>query len=377
MADAMPNLTRYESIGINKRFNLADGHAYQKQNKTQHEIVCGLPSIFLAAESMLQRDVEREFQEAFFKLAGQYSVISSDRTMLCYSASLATDLIATFLSANSYSVTLLEPCFDNLATILMRRNVPLTPVSEQAISPEKVKETFAQMQTDAIFLTLPNNPTGFTLDRRAFIDIVELCRDHRKILILDHTFRFYEGGFFFDAYEILEDYGISYLTVEDTGKTWPTQDLKCSILGASKDLFEELRIYHNDILLNVSPFILRLLTQYVTDTEANGLNESVWSTVRTNRETLRRALVGTVLSPADPASTISVEWLEIQDPDLDSLAIVDALAASNIGILPGNHFYWHQPDLGSRFVRIALARECGEFAEACAHLAQHPLLRSA
>lgn len=375
MGDAMPNLTRYESIGINKLFNLADGHAHQRQNKSQHEIVTGLPSIFFKAESMLQRDVEKEFQEAFFQLAGQYSMISSERTMLCYSASLATDLIATFLSANSYSVTLLEPCFDNLATILMRRNVPLVPVGEQALAPSELRETFARMQTDVLFLTVPNNPTGFTLDRREFTNVVELCREYGKILILDHTFRFFEGGVFFDAYEILEDYGVSYLTVEDTGKTWPTQDLKCSILAASKDLFDELRIYHNDILLNVSPFILKLLTEYVADTETNGLEESVWSTIRENRACLRRAIEGTVLVPADPSSTVSVEWLTITAPEMDSLAIVDALGAANIGVLPGNHFYWHQPDLGSRFVRIALARECREFAEACAHLARHPLLR--
>ncbi|MFQ6550544.1 aminotransferase class I/II-fold pyridoxal phosphate-dependent enzyme [Aestuariibius sp. 2305UL40-4] len=375
MNEAMPNLTRYESTGINRKFNLADGHAHQKQNKTQHGIVSGLPSIFFQAESMLQGAVEREFQKAFFQLAGQHSVVDSERTMLCYSASLATDLIATFLSANSYSVTLLEPCFDNLATILMRRNVSLTPIREHELSPERLEASLSEMKTDALFLTLPNNPTGFSLDHDYFVKVVELCTDLQKILILDHTFRFYNDGKLFDSYQIMEDAGISYLTVEDTGKTWPTQDLKCSILGASKDLFDELRIYHNDILLNVSPFILRLLTEYVIDSDVNGLDKSVRDTIRTNRATLRKALAGTTLSPAVEDSTVSVEWLEINNQDLDSLAIVDALAAANIGILPGNHFYWHEPDIGSRFVRVALARDCDEFADACKHLQQQALLR--
>lgn len=29
------NLTRYESIGLNQDFNLADGHAHQGQSETQ------------------------------------------------------------------------------------------------------------------------------------------------------------------------------------------------------------------------------------------------------------------------------------------------------------------------------------------------------
>ncbi|MDC6668245.1 hypothetical protein OEZ84_26275, partial [Leclercia adecarboxylata] len=87
------------------------------------------------------------------------------------------------------------------------------------------------------------------------------------------------------------------------------------------------------------------------------------------------SIEGTILSPVDTNSTVSVEWLKIENPELDSLQVVEALGAANVGILPGNHFYWHQPSLGSRYVRIALARECGEFMEACKHLSQHQLLR--
>ncbi|MFB6395072.1 pyridoxal phosphate-dependent aminotransferase [Polymorphospora lycopeni] len=368
MYERYTNLTRYENVGINRRFNLADGHAHQGQNSTQQEIVTDLPKIFYAAEATLQRESEEEFQQVFYRLAGQHSAIHSPRTMLCYSASLATDLVATYLSSRSLSVGLLQPCFDNLATILRRRQVELVPLSEAQLGPDSIDDTFAGMTTDAVFLTLPNNPTGFTYDEAQFKHLVELCVTHRKILILDCTFRFFVTTPFWDQYAVLEDSGVSYLVVEDTGKTWPTQDLKCSILASSADLYEQVLELHNDILLNVSPFILRLLSAYVNDTARSGLEKSIWRTISQNRDHLRESLRGTILVPEFPDSTISVEWIRISHPTVRSEEIVELLGKAQVGILPGNHFYWADHDTGSNFVRFALARRSDWFADSCRYL---------
>ncbi|WP_229403256.1 aminotransferase class I/II-fold pyridoxal phosphate-dependent enzyme [Micromonospora okii] len=362
------NLTRYESIGINKEFNLADGHAHQGQNATQQEIVAGLPEIFYSAEKTLQAHSEDEFQQAFFTLAGQQSAVLHPRTFLCYSASLAIDLVATYLSTRNLTVSLLQPCFDNLATILQRRNVHLTPVEEDDFAEDRLDSALRALDTDALFLTLPNNPTGFDLSLPAFRRVVDYCRDANKILIIDRTFRFFVTTPPCDHYDILEKSGVSYAVMEDTGKTWPTQDLKCSILAVSEDLHPDILELHNDILLNVSPFILQLLTRYIQDTHRNGLDATIWSIIRANRAALRAALSDSIFVSAFPDSTVSVEWVRIDHADLRSEDVVEALGKDRLGILPGDHFYWADHRAGSQYVRFALARPPDWFAEACHHL---------
>jgi len=364
----LPNLTRYESIGINRTFNLADGHAHQPQSVTQRQIVARLPDLFDEAETARQSDLEESFRSLFYGLAGQRSAASLPRTLCCYSASLSTDLIATYLATRGLRVALLHPCFDNLATILRRRNVPLIPLSEDELAPDRIEATFADLAADVVFLTLPNNPTGFEMPQGEWERLIALCGKHDKLLILDFTFRFFSRQPFWDQYELLERSGIRYLAVEDTGKTWPTQDLKCSILAMSADLHADVLELHNDILLNVSPFILRLLIEYLKDTEREGLPSAIWKTVDQNRRMLREAIDSSCLVPYNLHSTISVEWLRIKDPGVRSVDLVDRLHGRGLGILPGDHFYWANLSEGERFVRFALARSPEMVEHACAAL---------
>ncbi|UUZ91064.1 aminotransferase class I/II-fold pyridoxal phosphate-dependent enzyme [Paenibacillus sp. P25] len=310
----LPNLTRYESIGINRAYNVADGHAHQPQTAGQRQIVSRLPELFYDAEAARQSELEGEFRRLFYGLAGQHSAAGLPRTLFCYSASLSTDLIATYLAAHGLTAALLHPCFDNLATILRRRKVELTPLYERELAFDRLEETWASLQADAVFLTLPNNPTGFELSPEAWERVVKLCKQYDKLLIVDCTFRFFSRNPFWDQYESLEREGVRYLLVEDTGKTWPTQDLKCSILAMSSDLYEDVLELHNDILLNVSPIILRVLIEYLKDTQEKGLASVIWETIDRNRGRLREAIKSSCLHVENPGSAISVEWPRITDP---------------------------------------------------------------
>ncbi|MFC5648766.1 aminotransferase class I/II-fold pyridoxal phosphate-dependent enzyme [Paenibacillus solisilvae] len=363
--ERLSNLTKYESIGMSRMFNVADGHAHQPQTPTQQLIIDRLPELYSQAEAARQSDLESEFRHLFYSIAGQHSAVNHPRALFCYSASLATDLIATYLSSRQLSAALLHPCFDNLATILMRRNVQLVPVHEQELGLDCLDETIAGLTTDAVFLTLPNNPTGFELSREEWERLVILCVKYNKILILDCTFRFFSRIPFWDQYELLETSGVRYLAVEDTGKTWPTQDLKCSILAMSKDLHEEVLELHNDILLNVSPFILKLLIEYLKDTEREGLQNAIWDPIDRNRGTLRKTIQSSCLAANNPDSTISVEWLRILDPGIRSMDMIKHLHDLGIGILPGDHFYWCDMKKGEGYVRFALARSPEMYAQAC------------
>jgi aspartate/methionine/tyrosine aminotransferase len=363
----LPNLTQYERLGISREFNLADGHAHQLQDRAQRQIVRDFPALFAEGESRRQEDVEREFQERFYAVAGQLSAVGHPYTLLCHSASMSIDLVAAFLSGRGPAVGLLSPCFDNLPGILRRRGARLVPVAERDLAGPGL-ERLLSGGLGALFLTLPNNPTGFVLDEAGFTRVAERCAAVGTVLVVDWTFRFFESLERWDQYAVLARSGVSFLCVEDTGKTWPTLDLKCSVVACSPDLHGALYELHNDLLLNVSPFVLRVLTRYLEDSGRRGLDLTVRRLVGRNRAVLRAALEGSGLSPVAAAPAISVEWVRVEPQSLTSLDVVALLGGAGVAVLPGDHFHWDAPQAGSRFVRFALARDGALFAAACARV---------
>ncbi|MBB6032239.1 pyridoxal phosphate-dependent aminotransferase [Phytomonospora endophytica] len=360
MTIGRPSLTDYERNGIDRKFDLGAGYARQGPDRAQQRIIDSLPMLYARSMRMRQTDVEATFQRLFYGLAGQFSA-THRKALMCYSASQAIELAAMSLAKTGRTVGLLQPSFDVLAASLRRQGVPLVPVAEEnATEPEGL---------GALFLTLPNNPTGFTLGRSEFEKLVRRCAENDVVLIVDWTFRFYAGQPFWDQYEVLDDSGVTYMCIEDTGKTWSMRDLKCGILASSPDLFDELAELHGEMLLNVSPFTLSLLSAYLADSSLRGLDTTVTRLIRANRAALREALADTILVPGDAGRTVSVEWVRVDSDELTGGDIADLLGHADVTILPGDQFYWHDTRLGSPYVRIALARDPVVFAEAARRIA--------
>ena len=372
------DITQHEIDALTRRHNLADAHTHQRQSFSQQLIVESLPRLWYEAETRLQRDLEREFITAFFDLQRQPTALRLGRPLLAYAASISTMVVATYLMQRKLSVSLIEPCFDNLHDLLKNLGVPLSPLPEQDLA--DVGSIYQNLQrrvtTDALFLVDPNNPTGFTLlsdGRRAFEEVVRFCVDHDKLLIVDRcfaTFAMVDGGVpWFDLYELLESSGVQYLVIEDTGKTWPVQDAKCAILMSSAHLYQAIYDIHTSVLLNVSPFTLNMLTRYLEDAKSDGL-QSVRAVLETNRAVLADALATTAIHMHRPRVKVSVAWLDIRDLGIDAASFQKRLLAHDVYVLTGNYFYWSDPRRGDQFVRVALAREPALFAPAAAKLAE-------
>src|SRR5690606_32578789 len=129
---------------------------------------------------------------------------------------------------------------------------------------------------------------------------------------------------------------------EDTGKTWPTLDLKLGIMLTSKSLYSKLQDINNDFLLNVSPFIFKLLTKYIRVESSATLNLSPQKTIQHNRQLIQHVLQKTPLKVVSPASLLSVEWIQLP-PGWKSSAFSAWLQKKGIFVLPGIPFYWDQP----------------------------------
>ena len=376
--DEQRDITQHEIVALRTPFNLADAHTHQRQSPSQQDIVAQLPRLWYESETLMQCELEQRFMQRFFELQRQPTALKTGRTLLVYAASIAMSIAATYCMQRRLTVSLLEPCFDNLRDLLKNLAVPLLPLREEIFHDadtiyDKLKETITG---DAICIVDPNNPTGFTLlqhGRRGFAELLRFCRDTNKLLLLDLSFASFAflrpdlGRF--DLYEMLEDSEVSYMAMEDTGKVWPVQDAKCALITVSRDLYREIYDIHTSVLLNVSPFILNMLTHYLANSAMDSF-ASVRDVLNDNRQYAIQQLEASLLEYQEPAAPVSVAWLRIRKPSVSATNLQRAAYASQVYVLPGTYFYWNRPTLGDRFVRLALARNSETFREAIGRLRQ-------
>lgn len=359
------NLTQYEHDALAGVFNLADGHAHHNPDQHQAQIVAQLEDVFHYAQRTPHSIIQRSFLSSLFDFAGQKHALSVlDNCMPCYSASAAIEITAHLLKKRKLRTALIEPTFDNLHSILKRVGVETVAIDESVILPEPNFEALSNLGVDALFLVLPNNPTGLFLAKTSFFNIVEFCARNGVVLVVDFSFRFFiDSMYLWDQYASALDAGIDFAFIEDTGKTWPALDLKTGILTVSSTLFEEAFTIHNDVLLNVSPFILELLRRYLADSQTRGHASSINEVVEYNRDYLRSSLTGLFLQPTNIDTTLSVEWLLITN-EWTAGQLCSTLSSRGVHVLPGTHFFWNDWARGEKFIRVALMRCPDMFKEA-------------
>ena len=373
MQKAHKNLTGWEQEALAGKLNLADAHTHQGQSLDQVSIVNSLPNLWFQSEQLSQHRLEQRFISTFFFSQNQPTAIEVNRTFLSYSCSVHITAIGYYLSQFKKSVCLIEPCFDNLPDLLKRHHIPLHSISECMLTGDIYENLTHKVHSDALFLVDPNNPTGFSLfpgerGERHFLEVLRFCRERKKLLILDLSFApfaFANASFQReDIYHLLEDAGVSYITLEDTGKAWPVQDAKCSLMTVSADLHSSFSQIQSDILLNVSPFILNVLIQYLELSIKTNF-EAMRVVYQTNHAALIRCIAPfSFISYCESVLPVCVSWLKLTNVELTQR--IHALALQQeLFLLPGDPFYWNSPfPTGDEYLRIALARKPKQFESA-------------
>jgi aspartate/methionine/tyrosine aminotransferase len=219
------NLTGYEIETLPRAYNLTDGHAFRPWSAAEEAIIDRSTQLFKNSDRRMQVEIEREYIRDFSELGKQTWEPQALGYLVCFTASMAFEIVANYLRLNHLSVSLIEPCFDNLADIFRRHQIPLRPFPDVLL--EAPQETFERalsgIDSDAICLVTPNNPTGMMLTENNLRCVVKFCKESGKLLILDNCFRAYiPRNLVYDQYQIVLDAGIDAFLVEDTGKTWPT-----------------------------------------------------------------------------------------------------------------------------------------------------------
>jgi len=346
------SLTADERTALSAIWNLADAHARQALTSRESELVDSLPSIFATAQRADYFDLELASATAFATALGQQ--LPKSRPIAVYASSIAMMVVARFAKFIRASVQLTCPTFDNIHALLVAEGVKVVP------RPADHDGLAVLDQNCAIVLEVsPNNPTGSVISREQLAGLARACKESGQILVLDQSFKGQvEQATAFDHYEVLSEAGVSYVVIEDTGKLWPSLDLKVAFIVCSADLLQALENIVDDVLLNVSPFLLEMVRRFSELSIADSWG-SVRSTVGTNRALLRDLVISSEmpLSVTYPSSRVSVEVVSLW-PSIDQ-GWRDHLESHGVAVLDAGKFYW-DPALreGSKpMMRVSLARD--------------------
>ncbi|MFG2440940.1 aminotransferase class I/II-fold pyridoxal phosphate-dependent enzyme [Streptomyces sp. NPDC048508] len=362
------NLTEIESAALSASANLSDGHAYRSPSKREAAVLETAGRLLLGLDRRNLEKLSRVYLEEFFALGKQTLRVDDFHAYHCLSASMAIEMIANHLRLQEMRAVLVEPCFDNLSDILKRHQVSLGVIPDDLYEhPSALVDVLDRHETDAVFLVSPNNPTGRHLPAPSLKAVAEHCARRGRLLILDACFRFYmPERYTYDQYAILMRSGADWILIEDTGKTWPTQEVKAPFFCTSASVTKPLGRIYNDFLLMGSPFALALLTELVRSAAEDGL-ESVQGIVEHNRSVLRRALAGTTLRPVE-MPFVGVSWLALQEgTSADEFCAV--LSGLGVEVLPGGPFFWNDSARGAHYMRVSLVRDPDVFQRAVTSLA--------
>ncbi|MGB4056700.1 MAG: aminotransferase class I/II-fold pyridoxal phosphate-dependent enzyme [Alphaproteobacteria bacterium] len=220
-----------------------------------------------------------------------------------------------------------------------------------------MEEKIDQHGLKSLFIVSPNNPTGFQLSPDEFRDICQLCRRKDVTLIVDATFRFYSKQTY-DSYQTLKDTSVDFIVIEDTGKTWPTQDMKVSLMAYSEPLAKDLRLLYEEFYLCTSNFSLALLSKLIDETHKVGLDKIVWQEVEKRTARVESAIANTPLKLVknDRDCTLPVAWIDCSKTGMTDVEILEKLRPHNIAVLPGRFFFWNSQQQHTDRIRISLMK---------------------
>ncbi|MCH2231150.1 MAG: aminotransferase class I/II-fold pyridoxal phosphate-dependent enzyme [Crocinitomicaceae bacterium] len=350
------SLTEFEVKGLSKKYSFADGHAYQDIPKAFKDTFDQLSSIWQKSIKESHATLEDNFKTKFGQLMGSNALINHNCFSICPTASNSIDITGAWLSSKGYKTGLIEPSFDNIYLLFKRRGVDVFPIPENDfLDIVTLRERVRENGLNCLALVSPNNPTGFKLSKEEFRELSNFCKEENLMLVLDTTFRFFANEVY-DEYSIILHDNIDFVVIEDTGKTFPTLDLKVSLMVYSNSITREMRLLYEEIYLCTSKISLSLLSELVTITHRVGWDEIIWNDLNFRKQKLIEAVEGTGLKIVESSGrcNLPVVWLSTEDTQLTGLELYEFLEQYDLFVLPGRMFYWNSPSANQYFIRMSL-----------------------
>jgi aspartate/methionine/tyrosine aminotransferase len=361
-------LTEWQWLALSATFNLSDAHARDSLTPDEHAVISRASDLFEEASETRQSELEVGLAEAMFGAAFEpVDLLESEVSVLLhYSASVSIELALKAVAASGRTrIAIIDPCFDSIPQLAQRLGLQVSPVHEADL----LDAARATEGVEALFVVMPNNPTGWLPERVEFANLAEECARRDVQLIVDCSFRFFDPRLdTWSLYEVLETYpSLDYCVIEDTGKTWPLRDLKLGLTVAQEGgrIAQNLREVTDELLLNVSPFLLVLLRDVVSLSSDRGSLTPLAvrrQLVAENRRELEEAASDWDFECVRN-SQIGAAWLRSSGGE-DTTHLAAILSDNGVSVLPGGPFMWSDRAAGADWLRLALTRDRNYFSSA-------------
>lgn len=367
-------LTRFEIEGLDGGLTLADGHASHEPLPALEQVIEEQPALWHEARKLSARKHLARLVAAWAKMSGEPAAIDTPY-FVAPTASNSIDIVVKALSARGMRTSLVTPTFDNLALLARRSRVDLHAVQHEELIADPVGVVTGLSSGDALFLVDPNNPTGISVNSETLDELLAASAWRGVSLIIDRTFRYYGAKAEKDLIGRLRRAGTSFVVIEDTGKTWPTQDRKASQVFFSPDWNSSLRSIYEEIYLCPSSADVALFTRLFELESELGFPASLTELVQQRRNRLRAVLADSPVSvaPESLSSSLPVEWIDISATGLVDIDLVKRIEArTGVHVLPGAPFYWSNSiDAPRNRVRVSLLRPEAVFDQSLQRLSAY------
>jgi aspartate/methionine/tyrosine aminotransferase len=349
-------LSEYERMALRKRINFSDGHARQTLSANQRAILSKTLDFFDISIRCRQSDLEDEFLKTFLECANQWISPVQIKSFMTFSSSSAIKIAAQYCRLHNLKVYLIEPCFDNVYHLLRTEGVPVAPILEDQLC--DLEELAARLDpTTVLWLVQPNNPTGFCLNEATFSSIIELVAKKKSMIVVDFAFRLFAKSLrAWNQYMAFANAGTRFIAFEETGKTWSLADTKIGLTFCSDCVAKTIYRLHDELLLNVSPLHLLLITEFMKETIRSGFDVSIRGPVERNRKLVHRLSDrGLILHGTKWCDNVPMELLGLPG-EISGVDFWDELRTRGVDILPAQGYFWAHPLIGRSLFRIPLSR---------------------
>ncbi len=338
-------------------YDLTHGHAYRRPFEQERYAIGRIRAEMLSSVDMRGvKRAESEFVQSFMDMSrqepqpgeGHFIYPSASQSLLAAASILRSGTEPK--SEGKHVAEFVPPIFDNIHGLFKLQGFD-TRFTDVHGADEKVENA------DVLILVTPNNPTGFRITPEVLDEVAKKCQAARTALCIDRTFLNQPEDYAYDMHKILADSGVSYITIDDTGKLWPTQEIKLSILTTSPDMRKIGENIHDLLQLSASPAAMRAFAELARD---GGALPEIRELTKRNMHVLRAAAAGTgvfvPLDEQDAPSELTIDRLKIGDYPIDK--VIRALGNRGVGVLDTNDFI---PDntlqKSEPYIRVSVARD--------------------
>jgi aspartate/methionine/tyrosine aminotransferase len=335
--------------------NVAEGYPRFAFTASQQAIVDRLPAFMAEAQATPYSILEARAQRALLDAVGQRAApVGTGRILSYYAAGVAIDIVGRCLARRTTRVAVIHPTLDCLPALIRSRGVEVVPFNESRMNRRDPLEGLDGV--GGLYIANPNNPTGTVEDPQRLRRLAEACARRGVALAIDACFRVFDPRAQYDHYAVLDETGVDYVILEDSGKLWPLGGVRLSFLAFPAHSRLGIPEASADLLMMAPPFSTLVVEAFGHDLAAGGM-AVIHERMAANRAIVAKALAGSAVAGlAYPESTVSMALIRLA-PGLSSTRLWGRLLRRGVSAVPGRPIWWARGGEGEHYLRIALARE--------------------